>query len=34
LRDGENVDRLLQGVDVLIHMAGTNGRCPKSSKTI
>jgi uronate dehydrogenase len=28
LRDGENVDRLLQGVDVLIHMAGTSVERP------
>jgi uronate dehydrogenase len=30
LRDGENVDRLLQGVDVLIHMAGTSVERPLS----
>ena len=28
LRDPENVDRLLQGVDVLIHMAGTSVERP------
>ena len=28
LRDSENVDRLLRGVDVLIHMAGTSVERP------